>query len=185
MRRLMGAVVAGLLVATVTTFPGETWAQNAATSTTPTSAEVLEPSAIAVTRDLTFTIVVDTINTIKNSLAAQASFAEAGASDANVVVAGGGKAFSIAMPTSIDVVRSGGVESITVRTVGPVSSVFGADGRTVSGLLSGGLFGTPVAVTGDLSGGILTFSVGGRVTVSNDLVPGNYHGVLTVVAQYN
>ena len=185
MRGLRRAGLAGALVVTLVTFPAATWAQNAAASTTTASAEVLEPSAIAVTRDLTFTILAGALNTIRNSVDAQASFAEAGASNASVLVAGGGKAFSIAMPASIDVVRSGGVESITVRTVGPVGSVFGADGRTVSGLLSGGVFGTPVAVTGELSGGILTFSVGGLVTVSNDLVPGNYHGVLTVVAQYN
>jgi hypothetical protein len=47
------------------------------------------------------------------------------------------------------------------------------------------MFSGPVAVVGTLNGGVLSFSVGGAVTAGNNLVPGNYKGVLTVIASYN
>ena len=40
-------------------------------------------------------------------------------------------------------------------------------------------------VIGTFDKGILSFSVGGQVTMANNLVPGEYQGVLTVIAQYN
>jgi len=103
----------------------------------------------------------------------------------NIVVAAGGKTMSLAIPASIDVVRSGGVETVTVRTIGLPSSVVGADNAAISGVLSGGVFSAPVNLTGVLGSGTLTFSIGGQVVLADTLVPGNYHGVLTVIALYN
>jgi hypothetical protein len=50
---------------------------------------------------------------------------------------------------------------------------------------NGGIFNNPVTVVGTLDSGVLSFSVGGQITVANTLAPGQYQGVLTVIAQCN
>ena len=91
---------------------------------------------------------------------------------------------SVSIPTSFEVRRLGGDETITVRTVGPVTSMIGFAGQ-LAGLADGGIFSRPAAVKGTLEAGVLSFKVGGQVTLADDLVPGQYQGVLTVIAQYN
>ena len=184
MRLFYGLIFRGVVVAAVG-FPfGLASAQVDNTSTTQSSVEVVEATSIAATQDLTFTILASTANDLRNIGSALSAIVGTGGTS-NIVVAAGGNALSLAIPASIDVVRSGGVETVTVRTIGLPSSVVGADNSTISGILSGGVFGAPVTVTGALGSGALNFSIGGRVVLANALAPGNYHGVLTVIAEYN
>jgi hypothetical protein len=108
-------------------------------------------------------------------------------STANVAVSSGGSALSVSVPATVDVVQTGGVNTITVSTVSPVGAApgLGAGAGVVPGVVTGSMFSGPVAVVGTLNGGVLSFSVGGAVTAGNNLVPGNYKGVLTVIASYN
>ena len=144
-------------------------AQTAATSQTAASAQIMDPVTINVTQNMTFTILASAVEAILDTgvliwPATVVSYADNGA-NAQVVASGGGNALSVAAPASIDVTRTGS---------GPVTCV-----------RSGGIFTCPVTITGTLNGAVLSFSAGGAVALADSLVPGNYHGVLTVVAQYN
>jgi len=151
-----------------------------ATATTTGTTSISAPAAITVTQNLSFTVLPQMINsglTISSSAL--------NGVNANVQLSGD-QAASVSVPASFDVIRVGGEETITVRTVGPVTSVlFDGATRQVLGLANGGPFANPVAVIGTFDKGILSFSVGGQVTMANNLVPGEYQGVLTVIAQYN
>jgi uncharacterized membrane protein YccF (DUF307 family) len=184
MRLSYGLIVRSVAVAAFVLPLSSASAQVDSTSTTPSSTEVVEGTSIAATQDLTFTILASAASDLRNIGSALSSIAGSGVSS-NIVVAAGGKTMSLAIPASIDVVRSGGVETVTVRTIGLPSSVVGADNAAISGVLSGGVFSAPVNVTGALGSGTLTFSIGGQVVLADTLVPGNYHGVLTVIALYN
>ena len=179
-----GSIIRGVVAAVLLLNLGSASAQITSTSTTQSSAEVVEATSIAATQDLTFTILASTANDLRNIGSALSSIAGIGGTS-NIVVAAGGNSLSLAVPASIDVVRSGGVETVTVRTIGLPSSVVGTDKAPISGILSGGVFDAPVTVTGALGSGTLSFSIGGRVVLANTLVPGSYHGVLTVIAQYD
>jgi hypothetical protein len=151
----------------------------AATATTTGSTSIGAPVAITVTQNLSFNVsqTVNTGLTITSSAV--------GGINANVVLTGGQTA-SVSVPATFDVTRVGGVETVTVRTVGPVTNVVGTPGvGQVTGVANGGIFSAPVAIVGSFDAGVLSFSVGGQVTLANNLVPGQYQGVLTVVAQYN
>jgi hypothetical protein len=160
---------------------GSARAQDQATSTTTGSTSISAPAAITVTQNLSFTVLPQTVNT---GLTVTASSAVNGV-NANVVLTGGQTA-SVAVPATFDVTRVGGTETVTVRTVGPVTNVVSTNGATqVVGVANGGVFTNPVAVVGTFDSGVLSFSVGGQVTLANSLAPGQYQGVLTVIAQYN
>lgn len=170
------AVTAALLTA------GAAFAQDGLTATTTTagSMSISAPQAIGVTQNLSFTVLPSTVNTglVITSSAANGL-------TANVVLTGAQTA-SIAVPATFEVTRVGGVETVTVRTVGPVTNVaLGGGAAQVNGVANGGFFNNPVSVVGTLDSGVLSFSVGGEVTLANNLVPGQYQGVLTVIAQYN
>jgi hypothetical protein len=185
----MGAALAVTISVAAMAGPWAARAQVADTSQTVASAEITDPVSITVTQNLTFTIQTTAVKTILNTglTILPATFISGAGNGANaqVVVFDAGNALSVAVPASIDVTRDGGVETISVRTVASTGSLLGADSGPVTGVLSGGAFTGPVTVTGVLDDGILSFSVGGAVTLADSLVPGNYQGVLTVVAQYN
>jgi hypothetical protein len=84
-----------------------------------------------------------------------------------------GGAVSMSVPESFTVVRTGGTESLTVKT--STNSEFGVGG---DGVMLGG------AAT---SGNTMSVNVGGALTVASNerLVPGPYEGLLVVVVQYN
>ena len=142
-------------------------AQTRATATGSTT--IIDPAAaLSVTQNLAFSITPSALNfglTITSSSARgfNALFSLSG-----------GQTASIAVPSTIDVTRVGGTESITVHTLAPTESD-----------ASNALFTAPVTVVGTLDKGQLDFAVGGAITVANDLKPGQYEGVLTVVAQYD
>ncbi len=151
-----------------------------ATTTTTGSTSISAPGSITVTQNLSFTVLPQTVNT-----GLTISSSAANGVNANVVVTGGQTA-SISVPATFDVTRINGAQTITVRTVGVVSDVLSANGPTqVAGVANGAIFNNPVTVVGTLDSGVLSFTVGGQVTVADNLVPGQYQGVLTVIAQYN
>jgi hypothetical protein len=85
------------------------------------------------------------------------------------VVSPGGDAVSLAVPGSFDLTREGGQETLTVLTTSDGGSA------TISGLES-------LISSGD----VLSVDVGGAINVSAaELAPGEYRGLLVVVAQYN
>jgi len=90
-------------------------------------------------------------------------------SNSQITVLGqGGDAVSLAVPEAIDMTNSGGEQTLTVVT--------NADGSYAVPLLQGTLS----------SQGVLSVNVGGTLQVAADqLAPGQYRGVLVVVAQYN
>jgi len=152
-------------------------AQDTATATTNGSTSISTPAALTVTQNLAFTITPASLNTGLTITSSSVS-----GLNANFSLTGPQTA-SIAVPASFNVTRLGGDDSITVRTIAPVGDITG--GSQVSGLANGTGFSQPVTVVGNLDSGAMSFSVGGEVTASNNLKPGDYHGVLTVVAQYN
>ncbi len=153
-------------------------AQTSAESTTTGSTSISAPAALTVIQNLTFSITPSALNSGLTITAAAAN-----GLNANFGLTGGQMA-SISIPATFDVTRVGGTETITVRTVG-ATTVLGGPGAQVTGLVTGSPFNAPVSVVGDFDGSALSFSVGGEVTVGNDLAPGQYQGVLTVIAQYN
>jgi hypothetical protein len=161
---------------------GSAYAQTSASVTTDTAVTVAAPASIGLSQNLTFNTLQQTVGT-----GLTITTSAANGLNANIVVGGAaGQAVSLSVPASFSVIRDGGVETITVRTVGAVTNVTEVGGATqVTGVVAGGVFSSPVTVTGTLDSGVLSFSVGGIVTVANNLAPGEYHGVLTVVAQYN
>lgn len=160
------------------------------------SASISEPASIAVLSNLNFSISPQTLSagiTIRSGAV--------GGVNASVRIGGAaGTAVSVGVPATFDVVNTESGQTITVRTVTPVSSLTGTTGvtplaGTTSGINTGGvgtvggdasaMFGGPVQVTGAIDNGMLSFSVGGAVTAVTPLAPGQYHGVVTVIAQFN
>jgi hypothetical protein len=151
------------------------------TVTVPITSQVQEPASISVVQNLAFAITPQGLST---GLVITSS--AVGGLNANIILANAANnAVSLSVPASISVSRIGGVESITVRTVGTVTDMVNNTPVQITGVASGGFLNTPVSVVGNLDGGVLSFSIGGAVTVADTLVPGNYQGVLTVIAQYN
>jgi hypothetical protein len=161
---------------------GSAHAQDSTSATADVSLQVTQPVSIGLAQNLTF-------NTLQQTFGSGLTITTSAANglNANILVGGAaGQAVSLSVPASFSVIRDGGVETITVRTVGGVTNVAGAGAAgQVTGVVTGGVFSSPVTVSGTLDSGVLSFSVGGIVTVANNLAPGEYHGVLTVIAQYN
>jgi len=172
--------LAVLLIAAAALASGAARAQDKATTSTTGSASISTPAAISVTQNLTFVVPTQTLST---GLTVTSSAVNG--VNANVVLTGN-QATSVSVPATFDVTRVGGAETVTVRTVGPVTNVVANNGAAqVTGVANGGVFTSPVTVVGTIDSGVLSFSVGGQVTLANNLVPGEYQGVLTVIAQYN
>jgi hypothetical protein len=151
------------------------------------------PDAVNVTQNLAFTVLPSSFSTGLTITSSSVAGLNA------VFQLSGAQTASISVPATFSVARVGGTEVITVRTVASglstagngaaavgASQVTGLTGSgSVTGVVAGGLFANPVTITGNLDAGVLSFSVGGAITIANNLVPGEYQGVLTVVAQYN
>ena len=157
--------LASLLIAGLGPMAAGARAQATASGATTGSTSISAPAAISVTQSLSFNIQPQSLNTgltITSNLS--------NGVNANVVLTGGQTA-SVSVPATFDVTRVGGDETA------------GTDRQHA--VAHGGLFNNPVTVVGNLDNGVLSFSIGGAVTVANNLVPGEYQGVLTVIAQYN
>lgn len=83
-----------------------------------------------------------------------------------------GDAVSMAVPESFRVIRTGGTETLTVKTNTNLEYALGAGG---------------VAVGGALSADTMSVNVGGALNLAaaGGLTPGAYQGLLLVVVQYN
>ncbi len=188
--RLVASLTAGLM-AVLAAGTGRAQSGATATTTTDSSASISAPVAIGVIQNLT-------INSAQLSTGLTITSSATNGLNANFALTGAQTA-SVSVPATFNIVRTGGTETITVRTIGSpngvaaagatdagASTVVGLSGSgPVTGVVAGGIFANPVTIVGTIDSGVLSFSVGGAVTLANNLVPGEYQGVLTVIAQYN
>jgi hypothetical protein len=96
------------------------------------------------------------------------------ASNATLTIYGqSGQAVSMAVPATFQVTRSGGTETLTVKT--NTNSEYGLAGN---GVVLGGSV---------MNADTMSVNVGGAVTLASadQAVPGPYEGLLVVVVQYN
>jgi hypothetical protein len=175
-----GLRLAILLIAAAALAGGGARAQDKASVGTTGTTSVTDPAAISVTQNLAFIIPTQTLSTGLTITSSAVNGV-----NANVVLTGN-QATSVSVPATFDVTRVGGTDSITVRTVGPVTNLVTPPGTAqVAGVANGGVFSSPVNIVGTIDSGVLSFSVAGQVTLASNLAPGEYQGVLTVIAQYN
>ena len=167
-------------MAIAATLAGAAWPACAQTSAlTGASAEITAPASISASQNLVFTL---------TTAAGLSGVTSSGLAAGFVLTGAPGDTVSVSAPASFNVTSNNGGAILTVRTSPSVGDFLGgaaAGGTDVTGVLSGGLFNSRVQVVGRLDGGQLSFSIGGAMTVANALTPGDYHGVLTVIAQYN
>lgn len=166
------------IAAAVSAFAGQALAQNSATQSTTGSSTILQPITISKTTDLAFGKVVrpasgsnsvvinETTGARTLSGGGNAQGVTSTTSRAEYSVAGeGGQTFSITVPGSFDMTRSGGSETLTVTLVSTATS----------GTLSGSLGGS----------GTAGFGVGGSFPVATTTTPGAYSGTFDVTVAYN
>lgn len=153
-------------------------AQSSATQSTSATVKIVQPITLTKDSDLAFGTVVrpttgsNTV-TISNASdtpaltgAGDAALATSTTSRAAFTVGGeGGQTFSITVPASVTMTRSGGAETLSVTLTKSASS----------GSLSGAIG----------SAGSATFNVGGALTVSSSTVSGNYSGSFNTTVAYN
>ena len=167
-----------LCVAAVFAFATPAMAQSSATQSTTGTTKIIQPITLAKNTDLAFGSVVKP-NSGANSVAIDATSgarALTGGGDAALapstsgratytVTGEGGQTFSISTPTTFDMQRQGGSETITVTL-------------------------TQSAATGTLTGslgnsGTATFGVGGSFPVAASTASGSYTGSFDVTVAYN
>ena len=110
-----------------------------------------------------------------NGLSANGSIASGAApiSNAALTIYGqGGDAVSMAVPETFQVIRTGGTETLTVKTNTNSQYNLGGNG---------------VVLGGSANADTMSVDVGGSLAVASadGLVPGPYQGLLVVVVQYN
>ena len=172
MRLASAIVVLGMAAATPVLAAGSA-SQSASTST-----QVLQPITLGKTSDLAFgsiakpsvggnTVTVDETSGARAlSGGGDAALAASSVSRAAYTVSGeGGQAFSISVPASFNMVRSGGSEDLQVVLVSSATA----------GTLSGSVGAT----------GTASFGVGGRFTVSKATPSGAYSGSFEVSVAYD
>ena len=153
-------------------------AQASSTQNTTGSTRIVQPIALTKTSDLAFGTVVrptSGTNTVAinettgaRSLAGggNAATAPSTTSRAAYSVAGeGAQTFSITVPSTFDMTRSGGSETLAVTLTSTATS------GTISGSLG--------------SAGSASFGVGGSFPVASTTVSGNYIGTFDVTVAYN
>src|SRR5438067_238808 len=149
----MGAVWG--LAATLAGAALPAWAQS--TASTGASAEITAPASISATQNLVFTVTTAAGLSGVNTSGLAAGF---------VLKGSPGDTVSVSAPAAFNVTSSTGGTVLTVRTSASVGDFLGGDaasvgGTPVAGVLSGGLFSSPVQVVGRLDQGQLSFSIGG------------------------
>jgi hypothetical protein len=159
---------------------GQALAQASATQSTNATGTIFQPILLAKNSDLSFGTVVrpasgtgtvtiaaaDGTRGITGAGALLNTGPNAAAGRAAYTVTGeGGQSFSITVPASFGMTRTGGAETILV-TLTPTAT---------TGLLSGVLGAT----------GTMAFGVGGSIPISNTTASGAYTGSFNVVVAYN
>ena len=175
LRHILIGVAGALCVAT------GAYAQNTANVSANGSVTIFRPITLTKNSDLSFGTVVrpisgsgtvtisqtDGTRTNTGSLALLTTGPNAAASRATYTVNGeGGQGFSISVPATFDMTRSGGPSDIITVTVVPTAT---------SGTLSSTLG----------NGGTASFGVGGTITVDSTTPSGAYSGTFTTTVTYN
>lgn len=158
-------------------------AQASATSTTAASATIFRPITLTKNSDLRFgtivrpasgsdTVIINSADGSRelstNNAVALSSGAQLSPTRATYTVSGeGGQTFSISVPASFNMTRSGGAETITVSL----------SASAASGTLTGAL--------GNASSGTATFGVGGAMPVTSSTASGAYSGSFVTTVSYN
>lgn len=158
-------------------------AQASATSTTSASATIFRPITLTKTSDLRFGTIVrpasgsDTVtinatdgarDLATNNAVALTSGTHQPPTRATFNVAGeGGQAFSITVPASFNMTRSGGSETIAIALTASATS------------------GTLTGTLGNASSGSATFGVGGSMPVTSSTASGAYSGSFITTVSYN
>jgi hypothetical protein len=167
-----------LATAIVSAIAAPAMAQTSATQSTTASATIVQPITLTKNSDLAFGTVVKptsgtntiTINETSGSRtmtgAGDAALATSTSSRAAFSVGGeGGQTFSITVPSTATMTRSGGSETLTANLVKTAAS----------GTLSGSIG----------SAGTASFGVGGNFDVASTTVSGAYSGSFNVTVAYN
>jgi hypothetical protein len=168
--KLIGAAALGLA--------GPAAAQTTATATATATASVISPISVAKTTDLAFgsfvrpgsgsnTLIIDPSSGARTlSGTGNASLSTSTTSRAAFSVGGeGAQSFTITVPASVNMTRSGGSEILPV-TLNP---------SITSGALTGAAGST----------GTATFGVGGSLPLDNTVVGGSYSGAFNITVGYN
>jgi hypothetical protein len=174
-----------LILATLATFAiaSTAHAQASASQTTNASATIFRPITLTKNTDLRFgtvvrptsgadTVIIDAADgarTLSNGNAvALTSGAHTAPGRATFTVAGeGGQAFSISVPTSFNMTRAGGAETLTIALTATATS----------GTLTGSL--------GDASSGSASFGIGGSMPLTSSTASGAYSGSFVTTVAYN
>jgi hypothetical protein len=164
--------VAGCLLAATPAF-----AQSSATQETTGSATITSAITLTKTSDIAFgrvvrpsagtsTVTIDASSGNRSISGGDGVLLSSTTSRAAYSVGGeGGQSFSISVPSTFNMTRSGGSETIAVSLVGSAAS----------GTLSGSLG----------AAGSATFGVGGSFGVASSTATGAYTGTFNVTVQYN
>jgi hypothetical protein len=179
-RFLRNILLAGLAISAIA---GTAHAQASATSTTSASATIFRPITLTKDSDLRFGTIVrpasgaDTITVSPadgsrslstNNAVALSSGSHLAPTRATYTVSGeGGQAFSISVPTSFNMTRSGGSETLTISL----------SASAASGTLTGAL--------GNASSGTATFGVVGAMPITSSTASGAYSGSFVTTVSYN
>ena len=167
--------LASMAVAFVAAAPA--FAQASATQSTTGTTTIIRPITLAKTSDIAFgrivrpgsttsTISIDATTGARSSTGGDAVLLSSSPTRAAYTVGGeGGQAFSISVPTSFNMTRSGGTETIAVPLAGTAAS----------GTLDGSLGGS----------GTASFGVGGSFEVGTSTATGSYSGTFSVTVSYN
>lgn len=173
-KTLIRSLILGSIAAAA--ISGAAFAQASSTQATTASGTIFQPIVLAKTSDLAFGTIVRpttgsgtvTVSQTDGTRALTGSLATVGAGNTRAVygVTGeGGQAYSVTVPATMTMTRSGGTETLTVTL-------------------------TPTATTGTLSGtlgttGTAALGVGGVITVASTTLSGAYTGTFNTVVAYN
>jgi hypothetical protein len=173
MRRLFVVATAFAVVAA-----GSASAQTSATQSTTTTVKIVQPITLTKNADLAFGTMVKPnsgANTVTVSTGSDtptltgpgdAALAASTASRAAFTVGGeGGSAFSVTVPSSVTMTRTGGAQTLAVTLTASSSS----------GTLSGSIG----------SSGSASFTVGGAFTATAGTASGDYTGAFNTTVAYN
>lgn len=166
---ILGAVAA-------TAISGAAFAQASSTQSTTASGTIFQPIVLSKTSDLAFgtivrpttgsgTVTIATADGARTSTGSVALLTSTTSRAVYGVTGEGGQSFSVTVPATMNMTRSGGSEvlAVTLTNTGTTGTLSGALGAS----------------------GTATVGVGGAITVANTTVSGAYTGTFNVVVAYN
>lgn len=145
-----------------------------ATASSPVRISFVRPGGINIGNTMTLPSVSVAPVIRTGALGARASTSVRSPGNAQLTIRGQpGDVVSTTVPESFTVVRSGGEESLTVKTNTSAEYQIGSGDVVLGGAI--------------LNGNTMSVDIGGSLNLASaqNLVPGPYEGVLVVVVQYN